>query len=89
MNYLEQIKEYGIYLVIITLGIMGIFFAQGRPFAEYLSLFVFKPGVKLMILMAVAQFSFRDIDFMQEIKKANVAAAITFFAIAYVVAEAI
>lgn len=86
---LEQLKEYGIYVGIIMLGLLGIFFTQGRPFGEYISLFMFKPGVKLIMLMAVAQFSFRKIDFMSEVKRGNIAAAIVFFAIAFVVAESI
>jgi uncharacterized membrane protein YjfL (UPF0719 family) len=85
---MKQLREYGIYIIFIVLGIAGVVLSEGRVFGEYLSLFVFKPGVKMLMVFLVAQYSFSKISFQDEIKNRNTAAGLVFLGICLVIAEA-
>jgi len=82
-------KEYGIYVILIALGILGLIVSSGWAFGEYLALYIFKPALKMLVVWLVVEFSFRKIEFQNEVLKGNIAAAIVFFGICLVVAEAI
>jgi len=86
---MSYFKEYGIYLILIALGVFGLVASGGWTFGEYLSLYIFKPALKMTMVFLIIEFSFRKIEFQNEVLKGNIAAAIIFLGICLVVAEAI
>jgi len=62
----------------MLLGVGGIILAGENTFGQYLSLFVFKPAIKLLMAFQVMELSFRKINFQHEIKERNMAAGLVF-----------
>ena len=82
----DQIRENGINLILIVVGILGIVLSSGHPFGEYVSLFVAKPAIKVLVVGLIAEFGFRKVDFQGEIVKGNLAVAVMFFGLCFIVA---
>lgn len=89
-----RLSALKLYIILFLVG-YGIFFAaqindESAPASliGLLSMFVFKPFLKLLILYTVAKIDFVSVDFEQEVKNNNIAAALTYLAIAIVIATA-
>ena len=85
----NQFMEYGIFAILIAAGIFGLIISNGHPFGEYAALYIIKPALKMMMVMLIAQFSFRKVDFQVELLKGNIAVAICFAGICLVIVEAL
>jgi len=83
----KRLAEYGIYLIFIVAGIIGVVLSEGNVFGEYISLFILKPGIKLVMVFLVIEYSFSKLSFQDEIKNRNTAAGLVFLGICLVIAE--
>ena len=83
----DQILENGINFVLIAAGIVGIVVSSGHPFGEYVSLFVARPAIRVLVLGLITEFWFRRVDFQGEIVKGNIAVSVAFFGLCVVVSS--
>lgn len=90
-----KVKAIWLYVALFVIGYIIFALTQVKSdevspanLIGLLSMFIFKPGMKLLLLYAVAKIDFVTVDFEKEISKNNIAAAITYLAIALVIATA-